>query len=156
MWTLENRPKYNRDHLRYPSDLTDDEWGRYVAPLISAAQARLVASGGPTWRAVMKRGDVYPEHRFANGATFQKGLSAVQHGPPLLHLVAMRWCAESHSSRTLRRMPRKGGTRKPAPTAAINTYSQSVKSAEKRGACIDPHGYDAGKKDQGARSAIYW
>ncbi len=33
MWTLENRPKYNRDHLRYPSDLTDDEWA-YVAPLI--------------------------------------------------------------------------------------------------------------------------
>src|SRR6267143_5332187 len=26
MWTLENRPKYNRDHLRYSSDLTDDEW----------------------------------------------------------------------------------------------------------------------------------
>src|SRR5262249_39940758 len=24
MWTLENRLKYNRDHLRYPSDLTDD------------------------------------------------------------------------------------------------------------------------------------
>src|SRR6266852_688362 len=33
MWTLEHRPKYNRDHLRYPSDLTDDEWA-YVAPLI--------------------------------------------------------------------------------------------------------------------------
>jgi len=33
MWTLENRPKYNRDHLRYPSDLTDEEWA-YVAPLI--------------------------------------------------------------------------------------------------------------------------
>jgi len=26
MWTKENRAKYNRDHLRYPSDLTDDEW----------------------------------------------------------------------------------------------------------------------------------
>ena len=25
MWTSENRPKYNRDKLRYPSDLTDDE-----------------------------------------------------------------------------------------------------------------------------------
>ena len=25
MWTNENRSKYNRDHLRYPSDLTDDE-----------------------------------------------------------------------------------------------------------------------------------
>ena len=26
MWTDENRAKYNRDHLRYPSDLTDEEW----------------------------------------------------------------------------------------------------------------------------------
>jgi hypothetical protein len=25
MWTSENRLKYNRDKLRYPSDLTDDE-----------------------------------------------------------------------------------------------------------------------------------
>jgi hypothetical protein len=31
MWRLENRPKYNRDHLRYPSDLTDDEWAYVVA-----------------------------------------------------------------------------------------------------------------------------
>ncbi len=23
MWTTENRPRYNRDKLRYPSDLTD-------------------------------------------------------------------------------------------------------------------------------------
>ena len=26
MWTTENRSGYNRDQLRYPSDLTDDEW----------------------------------------------------------------------------------------------------------------------------------
>ena len=26
MWTNENRARYNRDHLRYPSDLTDAEW----------------------------------------------------------------------------------------------------------------------------------
>ena len=26
MWTPENRPLYNRDKLRYPSDLTDEEW----------------------------------------------------------------------------------------------------------------------------------
>jgi hypothetical protein len=26
MWTNENRAKYNRDYLRYSSDLTDDEW----------------------------------------------------------------------------------------------------------------------------------
>jgi hypothetical protein len=25
MWTAENRDRYNRDYLRYPSDLTDEE-----------------------------------------------------------------------------------------------------------------------------------
>jgi transposase len=29
--------KHNRDHLRYPSDLTDDEWA-YVEPLIPPAR----------------------------------------------------------------------------------------------------------------------
>ena len=33
MWTAENRPRYNRDKLRYPSDLTDVEWA-HVEPLI--------------------------------------------------------------------------------------------------------------------------
>jgi hypothetical protein len=33
MWTQKNRPRYDRDHLRYPSDLTD-EWWAVVAPLI--------------------------------------------------------------------------------------------------------------------------
>ena len=26
MWTAENGPRYNRDKLRHPSDLTDEEW----------------------------------------------------------------------------------------------------------------------------------
>src|SRR3978361_2532309 len=33
MWTTENRARYDRSHLRYPSDLTDDEW-KLVEPLI--------------------------------------------------------------------------------------------------------------------------
>jgi hypothetical protein len=33
MWTTENRPRYDRDRLRYPSDLTDEEWS-LVEPLI--------------------------------------------------------------------------------------------------------------------------
>src|ERR1700719_5198005 len=37
MWTSENRPKYNRDKLRYPSDLTDDEWS-HIEPLIPPAK----------------------------------------------------------------------------------------------------------------------
>src|SRR2546421_4559108 len=37
MWTHANRAKYNRDHLRYPSDLTDDEWA-LVEPFIPPAK----------------------------------------------------------------------------------------------------------------------
>jgi len=37
MWTNENRAKYKRDRLRYPSDLTDEEWA-HVEPLIPPAR----------------------------------------------------------------------------------------------------------------------
>jgi len=37
MWTSENRAKYDRKGLRYPSDLTDEEWG-YIEPLIPPAK----------------------------------------------------------------------------------------------------------------------
>ncbi len=43
MWTSKNRARYDRSKLRYPSDLTDDEW-KLVEPLIrpgtGAASAR--------------------------------------------------------------------------------------------------------------------
>ena len=31
MWTTENRARYKRDHLRYPSDTTDEEWHERAA-----------------------------------------------------------------------------------------------------------------------------
>ncbi len=37
MWTTENRGRYDRSKLRYPSDLTDEEWS-LVVPLIPAAK----------------------------------------------------------------------------------------------------------------------
>jgi transposase len=37
MWTLENRPRYDRSKLRYPSDLTDEEWA-LIGPLIPPAK----------------------------------------------------------------------------------------------------------------------
>ena len=37
MWTTENRRRYDRDRLRYPSDLTDLEW-QQIEPLIPAAK----------------------------------------------------------------------------------------------------------------------
>jgi transposase len=33
MWTVENRARYNRDHLRYRGDLTDEEWA-LIEPLV--------------------------------------------------------------------------------------------------------------------------
>ena len=36
MWTSQNRARYDRSKLRYPSDLTDDEWG-----LVAPGRARL-------------------------------------------------------------------------------------------------------------------
>jgi hypothetical protein len=48
MWTNENRARYDRSHLRYPSDLSDDEW-KLVEPLIppgKGAVAELVGIEG--------------------------------------------------------------------------------------------------------------
>jgi transposase len=48
MWTPENRPLYNRDKLRYPSDPTDAEW-QHIEPLIPPAK-----SGGGARRVDMR------------------------------------------------------------------------------------------------------
>ena len=37
MWTPENRARYDRSKLRYPSDLIDEEWAT-IAPLIPPAK----------------------------------------------------------------------------------------------------------------------
>ena len=37
MWTTENRTLYDRSQLRYPSDLTDEEWA-LVEPMIPPAK----------------------------------------------------------------------------------------------------------------------
>ena len=37
MWTTENRARYDRDELRYPSDLTDEEWA-HIEALIPPAK----------------------------------------------------------------------------------------------------------------------
>ena len=48
MWTTENRARYTRDRLRYPSDLTDEEW-TVIEPLIPPAK-----HGGRCRTAVMR------------------------------------------------------------------------------------------------------
>src|SRR5258707_7367215 len=69
MWTAKNRGRYDRSALRYPSDLTDDEWA-LVEPLIPPARRggnkrhvderevmngiMYVLSTGCQWRAIPK------------------------------------------------------------------------------------------------------
>ena len=103
MWTSENRPRYNRDKLRYPSDLTDDEWG-HVEPLIPAAKR----GGGKRRvdiRAVVNGGHVRAEHGMPM-ALPSEGFAGAQYGEPLLWLMELRRDAGSHSSRALRQVPR--------------------------------------------------
>src|SRR5258706_4326034 len=50
MWTSKNRARYDRSKLRYPSDLTDDEWG-LVEPLIPPGK-----TGGGKRTGIMREG----------------------------------------------------------------------------------------------------
>src|SRR3546814_13061647 len=86
MWTKANRGKYIRDGLRYPSDLTDAEWG-LVEPLIPPAKrggrrrevdVREVLNGllyvlstGCQWRAVPK--ELPPKRPDRKGVGWGKG-----------------------------------------------------------------------------------
>jgi hypothetical protein len=69
MWTSENRARYDRGLLRYPSDLTDEEW-RLIEPGIPPAKRggnertvtlreavnglMYILSTGCQWRAILK------------------------------------------------------------------------------------------------------
>lgn len=129
MWTVENRSRYDRSKLRYPSDLTDEEWS-LAAPLIPPAKrggnkrtvdAREVVNGimyvlgtGCQWAALPKdlppRGTVNDYFRLWDwDGTLER-----------IHHALYVKCRELAGRET-------------SPTAAI-IDSQSVKSAEKGGA----------------------
>lgn len=149
MWTPENRKRYNRDHLRYPSNLTDEEWA-LVAPLIPPAKTggrkrtvdlRQVLNGimyilstGCGWR--------YIPREFGSRTTIYDYFQFLDYEGALdrIHQTLYILCREK-------------ANRDPSPTACV-IDSQSVKSAEKGGSLIDPHGYDAGKKIDGKKRQI--
>lgn len=126
MWTAENRVRYDRSKLRYPSDLTDEEWG-LVAPLIAPAKrggnrrhvaVREVMNGlmyilstGCQWRAIPKDLPARSTlHDYLELWSWDGTLDRVHH--------ALYVACREHEDREA------------SPTAAI-IDSQSVKSAEK-------------------------
>ena len=128
MWTQENRRRYDRSRLRYPSDLTDDEW-ELVKPLIPPAKRggnkrhvdvreivdglMYILSTGCQWRALPKdlpaRSTV---HDYFDLWSWDGTLDRIHHA---LYVK----CREQAG-------------REASPTAAI-IDSQSVKAAEKGG-----------------------
>ena len=128
MWTAKNRGRYDRSQLRYPSDLTDDEW-THVGPLIPPAKRggnkrhvderevmngiMYVLSTGCQWRAIPK--DLPPRSTlfdYLDLWSYDGTLDRIHHA---LYVK----CREQAG-------------REASPTAAI-IDSQSVKSAEKGG-----------------------
>ena len=129
MWTIENRPRYNRDKLRYPSDLTDEEW-RLVEPQIPPAKH------GGRHRTVMVRevvnGVMYVLSTGCQWRYLPKDL------PPksTVHDYLTRWNYDGTIERihhALYVQCREAAERQASPTACV-IDSQSVKSAEKGGA----------------------
>jgi transposase len=128
MWTEENRKRYDRSKLRYPSDLTDEEWS-LVKPLIPPAKRggrkrevderevlngiMYVLSTGCQWRALPKD--------LPSKSTVWAYLDLWSYDGTLerIHFELYVKCRE-HAEHEA------------SPTAAI-IDSQSVKSAEKGG-----------------------
>ena len=101
MWTIENRCRYDRSHLRYESDLTDEEWAEIepeIPPAKRGGNKRTVNNSRSR-----ERRDVYPEHRLPM-ARYAQGSAAEKHGARLLRPLALRPHVGSHSSRALREM----------------------------------------------------
>jgi len=150
MWTNENRARYDRSALRYPSDLTDAEWA-HVEPLIPPARRggakrtvnlREVANGlmyvlgtGCQWRAIPK--DLPPRstvYEYFDLWSWDGTLDRI-------HDALYVKCREAAS-------------REASPTAAI-IDSQSVKSAEKGGLRSTRRATTPARRSR-ARSGMSW
>ena len=128
MWTRENRARYNRDHLRYPSDLTDEEW-RHIEPLIPPAKP-----GGGKRRVDMRE--------VMNGVMYVLGTGCQWRALPkdlppksTVNRYFVSWSYDGTLDRmhhALYELCRADAERAASPTACI-IDSQSVKSAEKGG-----------------------
>jgi len=147
MWTNENRALYDRSELRYPSDLSDEEWA-LVDPMIPPAKrgggkrtvvmrevvngVMYILSTGCQWRALPK--DLPPRstvHGYFDLWNWDGTLERIHH--------------------TLYVKCREKAGRDASPTAAI-IDSQSAKGAEKGGAASIRAATTRGRKSK-AKSA---
>ena len=148
MWTTENRSGYNRDQLRYPSDLTDDEWS-LIEGLIP-----------PDKRGGRKREVI--EREVVNGIMYVLSTGCQWRYVPKefpskssLHRYLGQWEWDGtldHIHHTLYVQCREQMGREASPTACV-IDSQSVKSAEKGGPALIRMAMMRAKRSKG-RSVI--
>jgi transposase len=133
MWTKANRARYNRDQLRYPSDVTEEEWGQLAALIPPARRGGCkrtvdiravlngllyVLSSGCQWRAIPR--DLPPRSTiFDSLGRWQADGTVGQ-----IHETLYVRCREQAA--------------RPASPSACLSDSQSVKSAEKGGLRLTP------------------
>jgi transposase len=150
MWTDENRGRYDRSKLRYPSDLTDEEWA-LIKPLIPPAKR------GGNKRTVVEReiidGIMYILTTGCQWSALPKDL------PPrsTVNDYFRRWNDDGTLDRIHHALYvecRALGNREASPTAAI-IDSQSVKSAEKGGPRLTRTATMPARRSR-ARSAMSW
>jgi transposase len=143
MWTDENRARYGRSKLRYPSDLTDREWS-LIEPLIPPAKP------GGNRRTVIVRdvvdGVMYILSTGCQWSALPKDL------PPrsTVNDYFRRWNDDGTLDRihhALYVKCRELAEREASPTAAI-IDSQSVKSAEKGGPRLTRTAMTRGKRSR--------
>jgi transposase len=131
MWTTKNRARYSRDQLRYPSDVTEEEWAT-IAPLIPPARRggrkRTVAiravfngvlyvlSTGCQWRALPK--DLPPRSTLF----YYFGLGEAEGTLRRIQAVLSGQCREQAA--------------RAATPSTGSIDSQSVKGAEQGGAAL--------------------
>jgi transposase len=150
MWTNKNRGRYDRSKLRYPSDLTNEEWqlvGPSIRPGRSGGGKRTVnmrevvnglmyvLSTGCQWRAIPK--DLPPKstiYDYFDLWTYDGTLKRIHH-------ALYEQCREQ-------------AQRDVSPTAAI-IDSQSVKSAEKGGPISIRMAMMRARRSR-ARSGTFW
>jgi transposase len=144
MWTKENRARYNRDQLRYPSDVTEEEWGQLAALIPPARRGGCprtvnirevlngllyVLSTGCQWRAIPT--DLPPRSTIFD--------------------YLGRWQADGTLGQihtTLYVRCREQAERETSPSACI-IDSQSVKSAEKGALPLIPRALTRANGSQG-------
>lgn len=150
MWTNENRGRYDRSKLRYPSDLTDEEWA-LIAPVIPPAKP------GGNKRTVNEReivdGVMYILSTGCRWAALPRDL------PPrsTVNDYFRRWNYDGTLDRihhALYVQCREKAGWDASPSAAI-IDSQSVKSAEKGGSRSIPTAMMRAKGSR-ARSGTSW